>query len=348
MKLALYASREGIPEGIPHLDLLFPWWGIPKDSHELVHRTRFGDYLTKASDIFELVSDQRDCDAFLLPVDWGWVKDRPNSLKRIFEMGQHAADQGKPFLIFYHSDDSSRINVPGSVVFRTSVEGPPQANERVIPPWPDDFVGRLMGGKVSAMPQFGRPTVGFCGFAGYRLIPHGLLRRKARSLLRFAGKGFPTMTVREKAIVRLRSDRRVIDDFLLRENFYAGVRDEDLAVREYVHDEFRLNILRNAYTLAARGGGNFSYRFYECLAAGRPPLFVDTFCSLPFEREVAYEEIIVRVGQPEIEQIADRLVDDHESLNATEFMERQHFARDVWRKWLSPLGFYARLYQMLR
>ena len=53
--------------------------------------------------------------------------------------------------------------------------------------------------------------------------------------------------------------------------------------------EYYQNIDNTDYTLCIRGTGNFSVQFYQTLALGRIPIFINTDCILPFEKEINWK-----------------------------------------------------------
>ena len=138
----------------------------------------------------------------------------------------------------------------------------------------------------------------------------------------------------------MESDRRLEADFVLRRGFWGGASQAPSSLR-HARDEYVRNMLDSDYVLCVRGIGNFSYRLYETLSMGRIPVFVDTDCVLPLEFDVDWREHCVWVDESEIDQIGDRVLEFHESVDDDEFEERQHACRDLWAKRISPQGFFA-------
>ena len=116
--------------------------------------------------------------------------------------------------------------------------------------------------------------------------------------------------------------------------------------------EYVENMVESDYALAARGSetwgptaGNFSYRLYEVLSCGRPPLFVNTDCVLPFDHELDWTRFTVWVDESELGSVARRLTDFHASLDDDAFADLQHRCRQVWVEFLSPQGFFRNLHR---
>jgi hypothetical protein len=154
--------------------------------------------------------------------------------------------------------------------------------------------------------------------------------------MRWAYKGFPGPTVRERAIAHLREHSSVVTDFILRE--YGKGRAE---VRQDARAAFHRNLVNTDYTLCARGRGNWSIRFYETLAFARIPLFIDTKCVLPYDFEANYSDFAVWVDGDHIESIGDQLVKFHDDLDEGAFAELQRTCRIIWEQRLTPDGFFS-------
>jgi hypothetical protein len=91
-----------------------------------------------------------------------------------------------------------------------------------------------------------------------------------------------------------------------------------------------------------RGAGNFSYRFYEVLAAGRIPLLLDTRCVLPFDDEIEWRQHCVWVEEDQHESAGEILKEFHSGVSPDQFRTLQMANRRLWETKLSPLGFLKR------
>jgi hypothetical protein len=99
------------------------------------------------------------------------------------------------------------------------------------------------------------------------------------------------------------------------------------------------------YVLCTRGGGNFSYRFYETLSCGRIPLFVNTDCSLPFEQHIDWKKYCVWVEEEDLPHLGNIIREFHARLSPQEFQDMQLACRQLWLDWLSPQGFFANFHR---
>ena len=128
-------------------------------------------------------------------------------------------------------------------------------------------------------------------------------------------------------------------NFVLRNRYHAG-NEQDKSDTSPEKLAFVNNILDSDYTVCVRGGGNFSVRFYETLALGRIPIFIDTDCLLPFEDMIDYKGLFPWISQSELPQAAEILLDYHQSLSNDQFVERQLACRELWERHFTVNGFH--------
>ena len=99
--------------------------------------------------------------------------------------------------------------------------------------------------------------------------------------------------------------------------------------------EFYENINSSDYVVCVRGAGNFSVRFYETLAMGRIPIFVNTDCALPLENEIDWKKHVVWIERKEIKHIAEKVKDFHSALSSNDFIDLQNANRTLWNERLT-------------
>ena len=68
-----------------------------------------------------------------------------------------------------------------------------------------------------------------------------------------------------------------------------------------MRQEYIDHLMRNDYILCPRGGGNYSHRVYETMAAGRIPVLIDTDLVMPFPDVIPWQEISVWVPLADID-----------------------------------------------
>ncbi len=103
----------------------------------------------------------------------------------------------------------------------------------------------------------------------------------------------------------------------------------------------------NDYTLCIRGAGNFSYRLYETLAAGRIPLFINTQCVLPMEDRIDWKSHCVWVEESQMSEAGAILKAFHAALTPERFADLQRRNRELWERSLNSLDFYRELLESM-
>lgn len=330
--LKIYSDKQFASGEAEYATMLAPFWGEPRESPDDPVRGRYSRYARVGAEFMQLVPPH-EADIAVLPVHWEHVVGRPEAEAPARRFLDIASSAGLPRLVFFVSDATDPVQADASHVFRTSLyRSRPHAGEYAMPALCEDVLVRHRSGAPVLRRKAGTPSVSFCGLAP----------RPPRPWRR----GRPAGEIRRVACDRLERSRHVETDFVLRDEFWGGaVRSgvADLELMAQVRDEYVANMLGSDYVLCARGGGNYSYRLYEALSAGRIPLFIDTDCVLPFEDRIDWRELCVWVDEREVDDVAERLASFHDSLTPPEFEERQHECRRIWERYLSPEGFYRTL-----
>lgn len=193
------------------------------------------------------------------------------------------------------------------------------------------------------------PSVGFRGSAvPLRLTSEKVIRSQINLLndslenigisyrLPFAwSKG---QILRNKAISRLMSNDSICSDFSVQIRGYISQRNAKK--KEENRKLFVKNIIENDYILCVRGAGNYSFRLYETLSAGRIPIIVNTDCVLPYDFVIDWKKYCVWVEESDIDKIDEILLDYHQRVSKEEFLELQVSIRKLWEEWVSPVGFF--------
>jgi hypothetical protein len=297
---------------------------------------RFNDLYINAPKYFCSVSAD-EAEIFVYPYRYTLNDETLNA-------GEEAEKRGLECIFFTHGDDASIPDIPFGRLYRHSIFSDKRGkNEYAMPAFADDILQNL---PASITPQMicprekgVKPIVAFRGYVGNSLL---------RTAFRFLGKKEKAvgLTLRNKLLKKLSSDGRIVTIFEKQNHFSGGVKgitSSDLNHAEWVKNEYIKNLLSADYTLCVRGAGNFSYRFYEVLAAGRIPLFINTNCVLPFEDEINWRKHCLWIESDEIDQLSGRLVEFHTRTTDDQFSQMQKNNRLLWEEYLSPLGFYRQL-----
>jgi hypothetical protein len=264
-----------------------------------------------------------------------------------FEPGEWAkevADKARaakiPCLFFHPKDDSTPYSLQYGELYRYSLyadlAGP---REHPMPAFCNDILAEARS-PIRPLKSERVPRIGFCGYVG--TAPGRLILRTLRQREKVTG-----LYLRHRALRVLRRSDLVTSQFLTRTGFFGGASrlSSTDARRARMRREFLENLISSPYVLCLRGKGNYSFRFYEALAAGRIPVFVNTRCVLPFQDQIDWRKHVVWVEEEQIPLIAELVSDFHHQLPAQQFEELQSSNRRLWEKWLRPEAYFLRILQ---
>jgi len=119
----------------------------------------------------------------------------------------------------------------------------------------------------------------------------------------------------------------------------AGTSGSDL--RAAMRQEYVDSVFENSYSLCIRGAGNWSYRFFEALSAGRIPVLLDTDCALPLEASVQWDRHVCRIPLKQIKESAAILNRFHRSLGPEGHARIQVANRRLWVDHICPAKFFV-------
>jgi hypothetical protein len=248
-------------------------------------------------------------------------------------------DRGLPCIFLSWGDVDVRQSVPYGTLYRQSLFDNTRHNcERALAAFCADPL------EETARPFEPRqkqpaPSVGFCGYVSNPAM---------RWLYRALGRPEKALglDLRARALRALGTTQGVRTDFLVRNSYFRGPslsNESRQQAQRQARAEFLSNLLENDYTVCIRGAGNYSYRLYETLAAGRIPLFINTKCVLPFDDEIDWREHCVWVEVADIARAGEILVEFHRQITPQQFAEMQLANRRLWEERLSALGFWQHL-----
>ncbi len=310
-----------------------------------------------------------DCDFVVCSVFWGEPQNANPDIERL---AAEAKRKNKRVVVFVLADPAGPLNTAADnlIIFRSSLNKSQQRPfEFVLPAFPDEDILKY-GIPFSPFAWAEIPVVGFCGNVdnnaqikvplkrfiktqAYRhLLSNVRLDRALRALgihlTRHEGR-----RIRTQAIHLLSRSPQLRTNFIIRAAyhgglFHRGIHDPDPQVRVSSQKDFCANVLDSHYTLACRGGGNFSRRLYETLALGRIPVFINTDSAMPYEEWVDWKPYCVWVEERDLTRLPRRILEFHRSLSAEQFAEKQRACRKFWEDWLSPRGYFQQFHRYLR
>jgi len=181
--------------------------------------------------------------------------------------------------------------------------------------------------------------VGKAGFSTMRDVARYLIRNY---ILRH-GPDREGLYFRRHALASLARESAITLDVTARRRFSAHrktieVAPED-ARRRYIE-----SLKNSLFTLAPRGDGNFSLRFFETLAVGRIPVLIDTDAPLPLEDLIPYDEFIVRIPWQQVDQTGSLVASFFASKSDTEIEDMQRKARQMFETYLYMPAFLKRVF----
>ncbi|NQU73940.1 MAG: exostosin family protein [Candidatus Omnitrophica bacterium] len=355
--IRIYSDRDGLPDNIPHVPLLFPFWGIPDEKampldYRIVNcaKSAFDHFLKEGKEWFK-ISPLSEADWAVLPIEWSRALPEADLKQWAMKFMDKAIKAGKKILVFWSHNSDDPFPIKEAIVFKSSIPRPHcNPNEYPYSFFSKDFVADYMDGVFKARPYSPKPTVGFCGLV--RDYPKTFPYRfkyflKKRGVFLNQTNGH---FLRLISLNIFRGNPNINTNFKIYHDFYAGVFNDmdsiDLGYAKKIQDEYAENLINSDYVLCTRGVRNFSYRLFEILSCGRIPIFVDTGQLFPYEEFIEYEKLFVRINWKDIPRIGDLLLKFHRSLTPAEYVKRQEQCRRVWEEWLSPYGFFANFYRI--
>ena len=322
----LFTSRS-YEEAAEYVHLLWPFWGA---SHWFDrYPPLYGEFMQQGRTLFTLTESPERADWFLPPSGW-----QQGGSPQAVRMADLARRHGKPLLVFFCSDSFEEVPLAdgagSAIVYRTSMNRSTRKPcEHAWPIWTCDVLRSYGGGNVADRRWTSRPSVGYCGYVDYR----GAFEWAQR---RLRGQISPSMTLRGNAVRALLASPAIEPRIIRRRRFGGGATPRE-------REEFAHNLLSSDYALVARGNGNFSFRLYEAMSAGAIPVFLDTDCCLPFDDVLPYRDLFVWVPAHDVSRIADYVTEYHSRLDDRSLNERRRSIRDIYDRYLSPLGFHREL-----
>ena len=273
--------------------------------------------------IIQLVPDIGAAAYLLVPHNLGDLRGQAAYLDRV--LGEARAT-GTHAILFANQDDPSPIDYPDTIVLRPSLYRSKRLPHEIVMPGQIEDLGAAHG--HAPRPKGERPSIGFMGKAGFDSAK-AALRYYVRNYIVRHGPEREGMYFRRRALGLLRRDPRFDLTATARKRFSAHARTIEVppeqARREYIE-----SIKNCLFTLAPRGDGNYSLRFYEALSLGRIPVLIDTDMILPLADRIAYDEFMVRVPSGRLAELPDILFEFWQSHSEEELRSMQEKARQAF------------------
>jgi len=347
-KINIYTQLDNYQkENKPHLaDILRPFISIDSAKEEQeVGYTR---------DKYEITNLADNADMFVLIYTWNYYL-KSGYLNQANDFINFAKQYNKPILVWVVGDFGVSVNRDDVYILRvTGYQSKLKNNEKILPAFVSDPLLELNRDEILLRQKGKKPIIGFCGqsediFLKKVIKPIQNIWHNFKFFTHISYEEpqtiYPATFIRNRALDYCENSSFVISNFIRRKQYKAGVTTQQDAYK--TRQDFLLNMQESDYILCVRGRGNFSVRFYEALAMGRIPIFVNTDSPLPSFKEVDWKEICVWVEYEDLYNLPKIVAEFHDNLSDEEFYRLQVNARKIWENYLSFKGFFNNLEEYL-
>lgn len=335
-----------------HRGQLFPFLKPFIKSDSFTDQERIEMYQISDTEVV-FVKDIKDADICILTMSWNYYEDQ-NLIGEAKQYIQYANLKDKQIWTWMSGDFGVDLKLEGDyLVFRNSGQKSELPKQHVgMPVFINDPLKTIYNTTQLTLPLYNaKPIVGFCGQANssvkqilkeYLIRIKHLIRHKLGETKNSPQPIQSTSLLRAQLLNIMDDSKDVITNFIRREKYRAGVTSNK--DKHETTQEFYDNIRDSQYVLCVRGGGNFSVRFYETLAMGRIPVFINTDCLLPLQDDVDWKNRIVWVDYKERSNIAQYVKAFHESHTKESLYELMQANRKLWESKLRIGNFFKSIH----
>jgi hypothetical protein len=331
-----------------HRGLLFPLLKPFIKAEGYTDTQRMASYNVSKND-FEFTSYLEEADVVILTMAWNYyIKTKQENLAIAYVM--ECAASNKKIIAFNAGDFGVRIPYfENLIILRPSgYKSKFTENEYALPPFIADPLKKYyQTDAVFVRPYLSKPVIGFCGQANSSSVNamkeigstvfrnlkdyFGISKNEPQQLL-------STTYLRASILNTLQKSHTLKTNFILRKKYRAGVTQDKDSHQTTL--EFYDNLRESDYVVCVRGAGNFSVRFYETLAMGRIPIFINTDSPLPLDNLVDWKKHVVWVDYKDRTQVAQKVKEFHEALSKNDFIDLQLANRSLWQEKVTMGGFF--------
>jgi hypothetical protein len=255
------------------------------------------------TELFLIVNTIQKANCVIIPMSWNYYY-RCNTIKQVLDYYK-TIPSNKRVISFVFGDKGVRVPRKfKGLVFRTSgFRSKLPKNHIGMPVFIEDPLKKHYSqSTIVQKPYALKALVGFCGQAR----PFGLHNIKeyckitlknSLTLIGYSKRDVEPIVsaayLRIQILNYLKASHNVTCNFIIRKAYRAGITTQKDTHPSTL--EFYDNIVSSDYIVCVRGAGNFSTRFYETLAMGRIPVFVNTDCLLPLSQIIDWKQHVVWV-----------------------------------------------------
>ncbi len=293
---------------------------------------------------FDFTNVLEEADVAILPMAWNYYI-KTHQTEKALAFVKKCQGLNKEVMVYNAGDFGVQVpHIENLCIFRQSgYKSRFSKNEQSLPAFISDPLKKYFKNDQVFQRQYTpKPIIGFCGQANASFF--NAIQEKLRTILRniksFVGlskaepqKILSTSYLRASVLKRLEASQEVKTNFILRKKYRAGVTTDKDVHKSTL--EFYDNLKDSDYVVCIRGAGNFSVRFYETLAMGRIPVFINTDCSLPLNEVISWKKHVVWVEYNERHLIVQKVNEFHSALSSKCFTDLQHANRVLWNEKLT-------------
>ncbi len=278
---------------------------------------------------FQIVNLLSEADVVLCAHD---ISEHPGAA---WQVSEAARTNRKSAFFHSQSDDIRPTRAIHGLVYRSSVKGKSRkSHERIATGCVPDLTLERPAQMAEWMAWTERPTLGFMGHVtnGFRSL--GYIQR--------GWQHFHGFRLSVRVLRAFENSELAVTSFTRRSTTLGppltGMTGDDL--RRAMREAYVESVFSSSYSLCVRGAGNWSYRFFEALSAGRIPVLIDTDCALPLEETVPWDQHICRIPFKSLNDAPRILAEFHESLQPEGLAKVQVANRKLWIDQLAPDKFF--------
>lgn len=315
------------------------------------------DLVFKKNDVllgkYQLVDAVSKADVVVFPIDYSVFITYKTEFSALLKQ---AKSHNKPIWVYTAGDYGFTNYIANAYTFRLGgFDSKLGENTFILPSFIDDPYQSFINQKFKPLQKEDKPTIGFVGHAqsGFSkyIKEYGnyikyRLKRIFKRVLADKQPFYPSSIKRAKYLLQLASNKDLNTNFLFRNKYRAGL--QNAATQKESSQQFYENICENGYTFCLRGVGNFSVRFYETLAVGRIPVVINTDCRFPLNHTIDWEKHCLIIDAHTKKNIAEYILEFHNSLSNAEFKNIQTSNRNLWLKYLQREAYFMEIYKYFK
>jgi len=317
---------------------------------------RIKQYYVSEKD-FEFTDNIEEAEFVILTMAWNYYVNTKKTNHAV-SLIKKSESLGKKIVIWNVSDFGLKIPYYKNAIIlrRSGYKSKFKDNEYSLSSFIADPLQKYFNtSKILLQPYNTKPIIGFCGQANLSSLNaiKEIFNTAFRNLKYYVGlrlyepqQIMSTTYLRASVLNTFQESKKVVSNFIFREKYRAGItKDKDSHLTTI---EFYNNLKNSDYIVCVRGGGNFSVRFYETLAMGRIPVFINTDCSLPFYDSIDWRKHVVWVEYKDRHLVVQKVLEFHNNLSKQDFADLQYANRKLWEEKLTLGGFFIKFLNSLK